>query len=180
MRIGGSNFYVAGDVCNARALQHEAADEGSIAGWNAARHESNDGFRRRVPLSIAFTNPDIAATGCPFDQLPAGTLIAEGCANGNARSSITDQNDNAIRLYVEPGSGRLLGAALFSGAGEHLAHLLAWAVQRGETVEELLRLPFYHPTVEEMLQTALRDAASKLKFPRRLDLEPVGHQACHQ
>jgi dihydrolipoamide dehydrogenase len=176
MRIGESNFYLAGDVANARPLQHEAADEGSIAGWNAARHESNDSFRRRVPLSIAFTNPDFAATGCAFDKLPAGTLIAEGCAHGNARSGITDQNDNVVRLYVEPDSGRLLGAALFSGAGEHLAHLLAWAVQRGETVEELLRLPFYHPTVEEMLQTALHDAAAKLQLPHRLDLEPAGHQ----
>jgi dihydrolipoamide dehydrogenase len=170
MRIGDSNFYLAGDVSNARALQHEAADEGSIAGWNAAAHESNTRFKRRVPLSIAFTNPDIAATGCPFDKLPTGTLVAEGSADDNARSSIAGQHDNLVRLYVEPDSGTLLGAALFAGAGEHLAHLLAWAVQRGETVEELLRLPFYHPTVDEMVQTALRDAASKLKYPHRLDL----------
>jgi dihydrolipoamide dehydrogenase len=176
MRIGDSNFYLAGDVSSARPLQHEAADEGSIAGWNAVAHESNVGFRRRVPLSIAFTDPDFAAVGCAFDKLAAGTLVAEGSADTNARSSIAGQNDNVVRLYVEPGSGRLLGAALFAGAGEHLAHLLAWAVQRGDTVAELLRVPFYHPTVEEIIQTALHDAASKLNFPRRLDLASSGHQ----
>jgi dihydrolipoamide dehydrogenase len=69
MRIGDSNFYVAGDVNNTRPLQHEAADEGSIAGWNAATHGTNDSWKRRVPLLIAFVNPDIASIGCPFDKL---------------------------------------------------------------------------------------------------------------
>jgi dihydrolipoamide dehydrogenase len=30
------------------------------------------------------------------------------------------------------------------------------------TVDEMLRMPFYHPVVEEGLRTALRDAAVKL------------------
>jgi dihydrolipoamide dehydrogenase len=170
MRIGASNFYLAGDVDNARPLQHEAADEGSMAGWNAARHGANDSWQRRVPLSIAFTNPDFASIGCAFDALPAGTFIAEGTASGNARSTITGQRDNVVRLYVEPDTGTLLGATLFGGAGEHLAHLLAWAVQRGESVRTLLQLPFYHPSVEEIVQTALRDAVSKLGGPRSLEL----------
>ncbi|WP_144110342.1 dihydrolipoyl dehydrogenase [Paraburkholderia sp. BCC1886] len=161
MRIGDSNFYLAGDVDNERPLKHEAADEGSIAGWNAARHHTNDRWKRRVPLSIAFTNPDIGAIGCPFDKLPAGTLVAESKADSNARSSIAQQPDNVVRLYAEPETGKLLGAAVFSGSGEHLAHLLALAIQRGETAESLLQMPFYHPTVEELLQTALRDAVSK-------------------
>lgn len=170
MRIGESNFYIAGDVDNERPLKHEAADEGSIAGWNAARHGANERWQRRVPLAIAFTNPDIAAIGCPFDKLPAGTLVAESRADSNARSKIAGQSDNAVRLYVEPDSGKLLGAALFAGAAEHLGHLLAWAIQRAETAETLLQMPFYHPTVEELIQTALQDAMAKLNRPHRLSL----------
>jgi dihydrolipoamide dehydrogenase len=45
---------------------------------------------------------------------------------------------------------------------EHLAHLLAWVVQLGLTVEQVLALPFYHPVVVEGLRTALRDAQEKL------------------
>ncbi|HEY8886924.1 MAG TPA: dihydrolipoyl dehydrogenase, partial [Gallionella sp.] len=45
---------------------------------------------------------------------------------------------------------------------EHLAHLLALAIQRKLTVRELLRMPFYHPVLEEGLRTALREAAGKL------------------
>jgi dihydrolipoamide dehydrogenase len=47
-------------------------------------------------------------------------------------------------------------------AGEHLAHLLALAIDRELTVHELLRMPIYHPVLEEGLRTALRDAARQL------------------
>ena len=47
-------------------------------------------------------------------------------------------------------------------AAEHLAHLLALAVQQKLTVHDLLGMPFYHPVLEEGLRTALRDAARQL------------------
>jgi len=46
---------------------------------------------------------------------------------------------------------------------EHLAHLLAWAHQLALTVPQILRLPSYHPVVEEGLRTALRDADTQLR-----------------
>nr|WKF60813.1 hypothetical protein HUO10_005335 [Paraburkholderia busanensis] len=94
------------------------------------------------------------------------TLVVDGSADDNARSGIVGQNENKLRLYVDPYSGKLLGAALFCGAGEHLAHLLAWAIQREETVEGLLRMPFY----EELVQTVLRNAASKLGNANSVEL----------
>ncbi|AJZ56309.1 pyridine nucleotide-disulfide oxidoreductase, dimerization domain protein (plasmid) [Paraburkholderia fungorum] len=156
-------IYLAGDVSGTRELQHEAADEGSIAGWNAARHAAPTAWRRRVPLSIAFTDPDIASIGCRFDRLPAHALIGEARGSGNGRSKIAGHEDNLVRLYADPASGRLLGAAVLSVGGEHLAHLLAWAIQRGETVAGLLEMPFYHPTEEELIQSALNDLLSKME-----------------
>jgi len=45
---------------------------------------------------------------------------------------------------------------------EHIAHLLAWAHQNTMTIEQMLRMPFYHPVIEEGLRTALRDAAAQI------------------
>ena len=67
-----------------------------------------------------------------------------------------------MRVHARRSDGLLLGASLMAVQGEHLAHLLAWAVQRGETVHGLLEMPYYHPVVEEMLQSALKDAARQL------------------
>jgi dihydrolipoamide dehydrogenase len=57
-----------------------------------------------------------------------------------------------------------LGAELFGPQIEHLAHLLAWAVQQQLTVSTLLGMPFYHPVLEEGLRTGLRDLAEKLRI----------------
>ena len=50
-------------------------------------------------------------------------------------------------------------------ARRDLAHLLAWCLGKGMTVLEMLRQPFYHPTMEEAVQGALRDLLQKLKLP---------------
>jgi dihydrolipoamide dehydrogenase len=49
-----------------------------------------------------------------------------------------------------------------------LAHLLSWSIQQGMTVEQMLRMPFYHPVIEEALQGALNDLS------RKLEIEPDG------
>ena len=46
---------------------------------------------------------------------------------------------------------------------EHIAHLLAWALQMKLTVDAMLEMPFYHPVVEEGLRTALRNAVAALQ-----------------
>lgn len=73
-------------------------------------------------------------------------------------------------MYAERESGRILGAELCAPSGEHLAHLLALAIDRSLTVQDLLRMPFYHPVLEEGLRTALRDAASHLPTGSASDL----------
>ncbi|MFA5630876.1 MAG: dihydrolipoyl dehydrogenase [Porticoccaceae bacterium] len=162
MRIGDLPVYIAGDANADRPLMHEASDEGAIAGYNAARPLAT-GFARKVPLGIAFSSPDVVTVGARFDALPdAGVIVgaAEGGKNGRVR--ILGATESLLRVYADAGDGRLLGAAMMAAGGEHLAHLLAWAIQRGETARDLLAMPFYHPTVEEMLQTALQDIVRQL------------------
>lgn len=74
-------------------------------------------------------------------------------------------NRGGLHVYAERGTGRLLGAEMIGPAAEHLGHLLAWSVQRGDTVQQMLDSPFYHPVVEEGLRTALRQLQSDLHLP---------------
>lgn len=171
-RSGTSAIYFAGDVSGIRPLLHEAADEGLIAGWNAARHGNTTAFYRRVPLSIIFSDPDIAMIGVPFQELnPDRTIIGAAFGQANGRSRVMGAHENMVRIYADAGTGELRGAAVFAAHGEHIAHLLAWAIQLGETAASLLEMPFYHPTVEEMIQTALLDILSQMDKPR---LAPAG------
>jgi dihydrolipoamide dehydrogenase len=84
------------------------------------------------------------------------------------RARVMGIDAGCVRIYAERSRGRLLGAEMVGPRVEHTAHLLAWAVQSGLTVDRALEMPFYHPVVEEGIQTALRDLASNLKVsPRR-------------
>lgn len=175
MRAGQSALYFAGDAVGDRALLHEAADEGAIAGWNAARHGAGMRFQRRVPLSIVFSDPDIAAVGKAFGQLDLGrTIIGSSLGQANGRARVMGAEHNLVRIYADRANGTLLGASIFATRGEHVAHLLAWAIQRGETAESLLEMPFYHPTIEEMVQSALADIVKQQAIARK---SPVGLRA---
>jgi dihydrolipoamide dehydrogenase len=175
LQVGELPIFIAGDGSGYRPLMHEAADEGAIAGYNAAR-EHTTRFRRRVPLSIAFSDPDIAFVGERWDHLDAdATLVGTASGEANGRSVILGASESLLRVYADAGTGQLRGAALMASGGEHLAHLLAWAIQRGETVRSLLQMPFYHPTVEELVQSALLDIARRL--PPGPDDLPVGLRA---
>ncbi len=167
MQCGGSAIFIAGDANAERPLLPEAADQGKIAGHNAARHPQVAPGLRRTPLSVAFTEPQIAAAGASYRELcatHAGRFaIGQVSFEDQGRSRVMLQNQGLLRVYGEFGTGRFLGAEMVAPRAEHLAHLLAWACQAELTVAAMLDMPFYHPVVEEGVRTALRDLARQLE-----------------
>lgn len=159
MRCGQSHIFIAGDANGVLPLLHEASDEGRLAGENAAHHPESYRRVRRTPLAVVFTDPNIAFVGQNHAQLQAaGVDFATGSVSfeDQGRSRVMLVNKGLLHVYGEQGSGRLLGAEMIGPHHEHLAHLLAWAVQARLTVGEVLEMPFYHPVIEEGLRTALR------------------------
>lgn len=167
LTAGHDGIFFAGDVNPDRPLMHEAADEGQAAGRAAlarVRDESPKALARRCAITIVFTDPDLCAVGLPFDKAnEQGALIGSASGDGNGRARIMGATDNLLRVYAARGTGKLLGASMLATHGEHLAHLLAWAIQNGQTAEQLLAMPFYHPSIEEMLKDALKDIARQMK-----------------
>ena len=84
------------------------------------------------------------------------------------RSRVMLRNHGLLRVYADPETGRFLGAEMVGPDAEHIGHLLAWALQAGMTVTQMLEMPFYHPVVEEGLRTALRDLDAHIKQHHQL------------
>ncbi|WCM91038.1 dihydrolipoyl dehydrogenase [Acidovorax sp. NCPPB 2350] len=167
LQVGDLPVFVAGDADGDRPLLHEAADEGHIAGLNALARKPR-GFQRRTRLSIVFSQPNAAVIGHRHAALKDQEVVTghvDFARQGRARVAQCDHG--RLHVYAGRDTGRLLGAELCAPSGEHMAHLLALAVDRELTVQDLLRMPFYHPVLEEGLRTALRDAAAQL--PRTSD-----------
>ena len=79
------------------------------------------------------------------------------------RALIMGKNKGVLRVYGDKATGRILGAEMIGPKGENLAHLLCWCIEQGLTVGRLLRMPFYHPVIEEALQAALYDLYAKVE-----------------
>ncbi|WP_313313003.1 dihydrolipoyl dehydrogenase [Pulveribacter sp.] len=174
LQIGDTPVFLAGDVDRDRPLLHEAADEGHMAGINAvlaAQGRPLRHFRRRVPLAITFSDPQAASVGMAYAQLQKQPhLVGEVDFSRQGRARVALRNAGLLRVYAEPQTGRLLGAQMCAPSGEHLAQLLALAIDRELTVRDLLRMPVYHPTLEEGLRTALRQLSRQLPSGNDSDL----------
>lgn len=176
LRCGDSHIFIAGDANNHKPLLHEAADEGRIAGDNAAAWPDVLSGRRRTPIAVVFTDPQIATVGLTIDQVDDRCrgcfAVGEVSFEDQGRSRVMAKNRGLLRVYAEQGSGLFLGAEMFGPAAEHIAHLLAWCAQSRMTVSEMLDLPFYHPVIEEGVRTALKD------LNRHLSMGPAAVEGC--
>ena len=174
-QIEDKPLFIAGDVSNAHPLLHEAADDGRIAGDNAGSFPVIRARPRRAPLSVVFTDPQIALVGARFSDLDNSTTsfaVGQVSFEDQGRSRVIGKNKGILRVYGEQGTGVFLGAEMIGPAAEHLGHLLSWSVQHRLTVQQMLDSTFYHPVIEEGVRTALR------QLNRELRMGPVPVEGC--
>ncbi len=163
-QITAAPIFMAGDVSGHIPLLPEASDEGRIAGANSMLYPEVAAHVRRTPLAIAFTNPQIGMVGLHFSDLdPDQIEIGEVSFRNQGRARVMGQNQGMLRVYGNKECCSIVGAEMIGPRVEHLSHLLAWIIQQRMSVTHALKMPFYHPVIEEGLRTALRDLARKLK-----------------
>jgi dihydrolipoamide dehydrogenase len=163
-QCGDKPIFLAGDANAHLPLLHEAGDEGRISGENAAQWPEVTAHSRRAALAVVFCDPQIAMVGATYDSLDAdASCIGEASFDDQGRARVMAVNRGLMRVYARRSDCTLIGAEMFGPRMEHMAHLLAWAVQQEISVQRLLEMPIYHPTFEEGMRSALRDLARKLR-----------------
>ncbi len=177
LRVAGLPIYLVGDVNGLKPLMHEAADEGRIAAHHALNPQS-DCLARRAPMGIVFTEPGAARVGLAHHELPEFSVVTgRSDYSRQARALMAGRNAGLLHLYADARDGRILGAELVAPDAEHLAHLLAWSIQQDMTVNQMLQMPLYHPTVEEGLRAALQEARRELGQKREQPDLPLCRKA---
>jgi dihydrolipoamide dehydrogenase len=176
MQIGDTAIFMAGDVDGAHPVLHEATFEGRVAGQNAALHPDVRAHVRHVPLGIMFTEPNVAIVGeVPTRGEGVEWAVGEVNYRDQGRARVINQAYGRTRVYGRYACGTIFAAEMIGPGVEHMAHLLAWAVEHRCSVQRALELPIYHPTLEEGLRTALARLARALSLtpePGPLDCGP--------
>jgi len=113
MQCGSSPIFIAGDVNADVPLLHEAADEGRIAGDNAARFPDVHAGMRRSPLSVVFTDPQIAVIGSGWrGAREVAHVTGRVSFDDQGRARVMQRNRGSLHVYAEIRTGLLLGAEM--------------------------------------------------------------------
>ena len=158
-------IFVVGDAFTNTPIQHEAAQEGRMAVHNCLNLSKIRNIKTFTPLGIMFSSPEMASVGQNYQTLKAQNIdFVTGFVSyeKQGRAIVLGKNKGAVEVYIDKTSRKLLGAEFFVESAEHMAHLLAWMISEALTLDEILNQPFYHPTLEEGLRTALKHARRQL------------------
>lgn len=158
-------IFVAGDAFSATPIQHEAAHEGRMAVHNCLNYPQLTSVKNRPTLGIMFASPEMATAGSSYQLLTEQKIdfvTGQNSFERQGRAIVLGKNIGAVEVYIAKDSRQLLGAEFFVESAEHMAHLLNWMISQQCTLDDILAKPFYHPTLEEGLRSAFKNAKVKL------------------
>jgi pyruvate/2-oxoglutarate dehydrogenase complex dihydrolipoamide dehydrogenase (E3) component len=163
------NIYAAGDCCGPHEIVHIAIQQGELA----ARHAA--GVRKLKPvdeshlLSVVFTDPQIGSIGRSEKYLlgkGAKYAAASYPFNDHGKSMLMNANYGYVKILAHPGTGRILGAEIVGKDAGELIHCFSTPLVMGATVHDMLRAPWYHPTLSEIVTHPLEELADRMPKAR--------------
>ena len=157
-RSSNPRVYACGDVSGPHEIVHTAILQGECA----ARHATD---RHATPVNydhlatVVFTDPQIATVGLCETELKARKieyLAAEYPFDDHGKSILMEATHGYVKVYAAR-DGTVLGAECIGKDAGELIHALAVAVTVGATVDQLLQVHWYHPTLSEIWTYPLED-----------------------
>lgn len=163
------DIYAAGDCCSPHEIVHIAIQQGELAAKHALGHDVPPIHYDHL-LQVIFTDPPVATAGLSGHQLHlAGRpfLSASYPFNDHGKSILMEAHYGFARVLADATSGEILGAEIAGHDAGELIHCFSVALTMKATVFDLLRAPWYHPTLAEMLTYPLEEIADKIDEQRK-------------
>jgi len=150
-------IFAVGDVTGGIMLAHAATYQGLHALNYICGQQ--DSIRFDLIPAAVFTMPEVATVGlteeqCKEQELQVRCLKSFYRANGKAVSM--DETDGYCKLVVAE-SGIILGAHIMGTHASDLIHEVAVVMNMGGTLEQMQSVVHAHPTLSEIVQSALHN-----------------------
>jgi dihydrolipoamide dehydrogenase len=155
LRTNVPGIYAIGDIVGGPMLAHKATHEAKVAAEVISGLDVE--FDAKAIPSVAFTDPEVAWMGLTEMAAKAGGVTYEKATfpwAASGRALGLGRDEGLTKLLLEPGSGRLLGAAIVGvGAGDLIAETVL-ALEMGANVQDLALTVHPHPTLSETVAFA--------------------------
>ncbi len=159
------HIYAAGDCAGPAEIVHIAIQQGELAARHAAGIKKLKPIDYSLLLNVVFTDPQLATIGQLERDLAArgaAYLVASYPFNDHGKSILMDAHYGYVKVMAEPRRGRILGAEIVGKDAGELIHLFSGPLTLRATVFDLLRAPWYHPTLAEIVTYPLEELAEKI------------------
>ncbi len=156
--------YACGDVSGPHEIVHIAIMQGELAARHASKRPSSPVDYDSL-LGVVFTDPQIGSVGLSEAQLKdrgIEYISADYPFDDHGKSILMEAKHGYVKVLAEKETGVVLGAECVSKDGGELIHPMAVAVTLKATVNDLLKVHWYHPTLSEIWSYPLEDILDEL------------------
>jgi len=167
MRTSNPSVYVAGDATGSYQVLHLSNQEGSVAGHNAAGREPPQQMDYRLNMAVIFTDPPYATVG--LSQTTAtregrDVVVGRAVFPETGRAVTMNARHGLWKMLADRSTGEILGSSILGPRADDLIHLISMAMHHRSTAAEICALPWYHPTLSEVILNVGRDIAGQLEI----------------
>jgi pyruvate/2-oxoglutarate dehydrogenase complex dihydrolipoamide dehydrogenase (E3) component len=157
LRTTNPNVWALGDCNGKGAFTHTAYNDYEIVADNLL---SNAGRKHtdRIPVYALFTDPPLGRVGMTEAEIKAKdirALVGKIPMTGVPRAVEKGETHGFMKVHVEEGSRRILGAAILGTGGDESVHSLIDAIYARIPHTQFQSRVRIHPTVSELLPTAM-------------------------
>jgi len=154
-----TGVWAIGDCIRRVGWAHQAALEGRRVA-DAILGVDFDIDARFVPACY-YTFPEVASVGLTLEQATQKGIearVGRYDFRSNGRANTSGDNGGFVKLVVENGTGKLLGAQIIGPRATELINEISIALRDGDSAERLADSLHAHPTFAEVLPGAARAA----------------------
>ena len=159
------HIYAAGDCSGPAEIVHIAIEQGILAARHAAKVRKLKPVDFSLLLNVVFTDPQLATIGAlerDLDARGVKYLVASYPFNDHGKSILMEANYGYVKVLAEPKCGRILGAEIVGKDAGELIHAFSTPLAIRATVHDMLRAPWYHPTLAEIITYPLEKIADNI------------------
>ena len=164
------HIYAAGDCSGPHEIVHVAIQQGELAARHAAGLKGLKPIDEALLLSVVFTDPQLATIGWTERHLQehgVPHLAASYPFDDHGKSILMNATYGFVKVLAARPSGRILGAEIVGKDAGELIHSFTTPLVMRATVHDMLRAPWYHPTLSEIVTYPLEEIADHLAAGRK-------------
>ena len=166
LRTTNPRILAAGDATGSELLLHVANWEGAVAARNALDPAAEHEVEQRLVMEVIFLDPPLAWLG-----------LSEAAARDRGHEVVTslvrfsetgraitmDARHGVSKLVADARTGEILGAQVLGPRADDIIHIVSSIAYYHGTAADMLEMPWYHPTLSEVLLSQARELAEKAR-----------------